>query len=65
MILRRPYAFLIKNFRVINFLLALLAGFFAYKTYNIIVFFNQVAHHSFASSFYEGFYQNYISLYIA
>ena len=39
MILKKPYAFLIKNFRKIHILLTILTGFIVYKTHTIAVFF--------------------------
>lgn len=40
MIIRKPYAFLIKNFRLIHFVMLLIAGFVLYKTNNALSFFN-------------------------
>ena len=39
MILRRPYAFLIKNFRIIHLILFMLFAFIMYKANNILTFF--------------------------
>lgn len=63
MILRKPYAFLIKYFKLINFLLALLSGYIAIKTYNVISFFNDFVSNNYSGSFYNGFYHEYISLF--
>ena len=41
MILKKPYAFLIKSFRLIHLILAVMIGFLLYKTYNIYTFFNR------------------------
>lgn len=41
MILKKPYAFLIKNFRAIHILLTLLCVFITYKTTGLIVFFRE------------------------
>ena len=41
MILRKPYAFFIKHFRFIHFILALLMGYMALKLTGIISFFNE------------------------
>lgn len=38
MILRKPYAFFIKYFRIINLIMAILMGFLVYKTWNIVSF---------------------------
>lgn len=62
MILRRPYAFLIKHFRLINFLLAIFTGFIAYLTYNIAAFFSEYISNGYTGNFYEGFYTEYIPL---
>lgn len=39
MILRKPYAFLIKNFKLLHAIITVLMGYTLYKTYNIISFF--------------------------
>src|SRR5574344_319561 len=41
MILRKPYAFLIKNFRVLHLILMAIIGFLAYKTKIIVNFFDE------------------------
>ena len=43
MIIKKPYAFLIKNFRLIHGLLFLLFVFLSIKTFNIYTFFNEYA----------------------
>lgn len=40
MVLRKPYKFLIKHFRMIHFILAIISGYLLTKTNNIINFFN-------------------------
>lgn len=40
MILRKPYAILIKNFKLIHFIMALMIGFLFYKTSSILSFLN-------------------------
>ena len=40
MILRKPYAILIKNFKLIHFIMALMMGFLFYKTSSILSFLN-------------------------
>lgn len=62
MIFKKPYAFFIKYFRLINFILACVSVFVAVKTYNIIVFFNEYIIHDYSGSFYNGFSDNYISV---
>ena len=39
MILRRPYAFLVKHFKIIHTILLLGSMFLIYKTYNLVTFF--------------------------
>lgn len=41
MILRKPYAFLIKNFKIIHFILSVLMSIIIYKFTNILSFFNE------------------------
>lgn len=41
MILRKPYKFLIKNFRIIHLVLLLLSSYLVYRTNNILSFFNE------------------------
>lgn len=43
MILKKPYAFLIKHFRVIHLVLAALMAYLAYKSYKIVSFFGDFA----------------------
>lgn len=41
MILRKPYAILIKNFKIIHLIMAILTGYLFYKTNNILSFLNE------------------------
>ena len=61
MILKKPYAFLIKHFRLINLIITFLVGFISYKSYQILLFFRAYVSNNYAGSFYEGFYHDYIS----
>ena len=61
MIFKKPYAFLIKYFRIINFIIALLASFIIYKSYLIVAFFRDYVNNSYTGTFYAGFYQDYVS----
>ena len=61
MIFKKPYAFLIKYFKVINFILSVLTIYIAYRTYRVISFFNDYVIHNYSGNFYEGFSNNYIS----
>lgn len=62
MILRKPYAFLIKYFKVINLVLAFLAGYSTYRFVQIISFFGDYVGSNYSGSYYQGFYTNYINL---
>ncbi len=61
MIFRKPYAFLIKYFKVINAILAIISCYIAYRFYNIIVFFNDYIANGYTGIFYKGFSNTYIS----
>ena len=61
MIFKKPYAFLIKYFRLINLALAVLTLYICYRTYSIITFFNDYVVNNYIGNYYEGFYNNYIS----
>lgn len=64
MIFKKPYAFLIKYFKLINFILAALSIYIAYRSYNIVTFFNDYVEHNYSGNFYPGFYQEYISSFV-
>lgn len=61
MILKKPYAFLIKYFKLINFVICTLATYIIYKTYNIITFFNEYILNNYTGNYYPEFYNSYIS----
>ena len=61
MILKKPYAFLIKHFRLINLIITLLAAFITYKSYQILNFFRAYVSNNYTGTFYEGYYHDYIS----
>jgi len=61
MILKKPYAFLIKYFKLINFVVFILAIYIAYKTYNIISFFNEYITNNYTGNYYPDFYKSYVS----
>ncbi len=61
MIFKKPYAFLIKYFRLINFILSAFLIYVIYKSYHIINFFNNYVNNNYSGSFYLGFAENYIS----
>lgn len=62
MIFRKPYAFLIKHFRLIHLLLTILTGYVIYRAYDIMVFFNNYILNDYSGTFYDGFFAEYISL---
>ena len=62
MILRKPYAFLIKYFKIIHLLIAALMGYLLYKSYDIINFFGESVANNYnavASGQVAGLYINY------
>lgn len=61
MIFRRPYAFLIKYFKIINFVISLLFIYIAYKSYRIMTFFSEYVIHNYSGNIYKNFYVQYIS----
>ena len=61
MIFRKPYAFLIKYFKLINIILAALTSYILYRSYNIVNFFNDYVVNNYSGNYYEGFYASYIS----
>lgn len=61
MIFRRPYAFLIKYFKIINFVISLLFIYIAYKSYRVMTFFNEYVTHNYSGNIYKNFYMQYIS----
>lgn len=61
MILRKPYAFLIKNFRIIHLGLTLLIAYLFIKTYNIYAFFNRYVNNVY-SALNDSLPTNYISV---
>ncbi len=64
MIFRKPYAFLIKYFRLINMVLAVLAMYISYRSYQIIGFFNDYIDSNYLGFYYEGFANSYVSSFV-
>ncbi len=64
MILRKPYAFLIKYFKIINLALAILASYVAYRYYHIITFFNEYIYNNYSANYYPGFYEEYLNFFL-
>lgn len=61
MIFRKPYAFLIKHFRLLHLMLTVLTGYVIYRAYDIMVFFNNYILNDYSGTFYDGFFAEYIS----
>lgn len=61
MILKKPYAFLIKYFKLINILICGLAIYIAYNSYSIYSFFSEYINNNYSGNYYESFYTSYIS----
>lgn len=61
MIFKRPYAFLIKYFKLINIAISLLFIYIVYKNYKIVSFFNDYIFNNYSGNFYKNFYLEYIS----
>jgi len=61
MVFKKPYAFLIKYFKIINLVLTFLAGYVAYRTYRIIDFFDEYINNNYIGNYFKGFYTSYIS----
>ncbi len=61
MILRKPYAFLIKRFRLIHLVLSFLIGFIMYHTVQIVKFFIQYIKNNYKSSLLSGLENIYTS----
>lgn len=64
MILRKPYAFLIKYFKIIHIIIAVLTGYIIYRAYDIMTFFNNYILNDYSGTFYKGFSTEYISFLI-
>lgn len=60
MILKKPYAFLIKYFKLIHLVLSFLLVFIIVRTYNIIIFFNDYIQNNYTATIYEGFVSDYV-----
>ena len=67
MILKKPYAFLIKHFRLIHILLSILTIYIAYASFQIVSFFRTYVANGYTASITDAMASNYISilLYIA
>lgn len=64
MIFKKPYAFLIKYFKLINWILTILFIYIFYRTYNIVSFFNTYIKEDYSGNFYTGFSDTYISSFV-
>jgi len=64
MILKKPYAFLIKYFKLINFILSGLICFLLFKIYNIVIFFNDHISQNYVGNYYAGFRLEYVNIWV-
>lgn len=63
MILKKPYAFLIKNFRFIHLILTVLIGFLLFKTYSLYSFFSRYVSNVYATLS-DAIPSNYITIFM-
>ncbi len=63
MILKKPYAFLIKKFRLIHIVLTLLIGYLLFRTYNIYNFFSRYVSNTYATLS-DAVPSNYITIFM-
>jgi hypothetical protein len=63
MILRKPYAFLIKYFRFINLGLLVLSGYVAYKITPIVSFFSSYVSNNYSAIISANFSSNFIMVF--
>lgn len=63
MVFKKPYAFLIKHFRLLNLILGILSSYILYKTISIRLFFVEYIKNNYSGNYYSRFYEQYISLY--
>lgn len=63
MILKKPYAFLIKNFRIIHLVLTVLIGYLIFRTYNLYSFFNRYVDNVYATLS-DAIPSNYITVFM-
>ena len=63
MVLKKPYAFLIKNFRIIHLVLTFLIGYLFVKTYNIYSFFDRYVDNVF-SALSDALPTNYVTVFM-
>ena len=62
MILKKPYAFLIKRFRIIHLVLTAMIGFLLFKTYNIYTFFDRYVNNVYSAL--DSLPSEYISIFM-
>lgn len=63
MILKKPYAFLIKNFRLIHLVLSVLIGYLLFRTYNLYSFFSRYVSNVYATLS-DAIPSNYITIFM-
>lgn len=61
MVFKKPYAFLIKYFKLINIVLTVLTAYIVYRSYRIVTFFNTYVTNNYTGNYYAGFSNAYIS----
>lgn len=64
MILRKPYAFLIKYFRIIHIVMTLISFYILNKSYHLYNFFNEYVTNKYSLGVYTGFADSYITPFI-
>ena len=63
MILRRPYAFLVRHFRLIHAVLLILMIYISYKFYNVLSFYNGYIGYELLSNEYEVYASNFLGFF--
>lgn len=64
MVFKKPYAFLIKYFKLINFIICVLSGYIAYRAYSIIDFFGDYILNNYSGNYYPGFSESYVNPFV-
>lgn len=64
MVFKKPYAFLIKYFKLINIIICALAAFIIYKSYSIINFFSEYILNNYSGNYYAGFSDSYVNPFV-
>lgn len=64
MVFKKPYAFLIKYFKLINIIICALTGYIAYRAFSIINFFSDYILNNYSGNYYPGFADSYINPFV-